>query len=66
MAKRDPLEGFSFHPEPDLETLISHQGVSPVEDLDELSLLWPVNDDPDALLQFILSERQHRRALIQP
>ena len=48
-------------PSPSLQELIDQQGVSPVEDLDELSDLWPVNDDPDLLLQYILADRAERR-----
>jgi hypothetical protein len=45
------------------EKLILEQGVAPVMDLTELDKLWPVDDDPDALLRFILSERARRRGL---
>jgi hypothetical protein len=44
-----------------LERLAAEQGVKPVSDLDEVSKLWPVKDDPDELLRFILSERASRR-----
>ncbi len=46
-----------------IEELARQQGVSPVYDLDEVSKLWPVDDDPDALLHFILAERRARRRL---
>lgn len=45
------------------EELIEIQGVSPVSNLDELSALWPADDDPDELLDFILDERKKRRKL---
>jgi hypothetical protein len=50
-------EDFSLH------KLIEQQGVSPVHNLDELSDLWPVDDDPDLLLRHILAERAERRRL---
>ena len=46
-----------------LSELIRQQGVSPVHNLDALSDLWPVDDDPDLLFQFILQERTERRQL---
>jgi hypothetical protein len=45
------------------DELAERQGVSPVSSLDELSALWPVDDDPDELLRFILAERENRRKL---
>src|SRR5262249_1708752 len=44
-----------------LEALAEEQGARPVTDLDELSDLWPADDDPDALLNYILTERRERR-----
>jgi len=42
--------------------LAEQQGVKPVDDLDELSGLWPdADDDPDELLDDILNERAQRR-----
>jgi hypothetical protein len=46
-----------------LQELAEQQGVDPVHDLQELTELWPVDDDPDALLDFILQERRARRRL---
>ena len=46
-----------------LEELAEQQGVTPVEDLKEVAQLWPVDDDPDELLRFILEERRARRQL---
>ena len=43
-----------------LSRLIEEQGVSPIDDLDELAALWPADDDPDALMSHVLSERQAR------
>ena len=50
-------EGFPFWSSLSLEELAEQQKVSPVEDLDELSALWPVDDDPDKLMDHILSDR---------
>ena len=48
-----------------LQHLIDQQGVAPVTDLDEISDLWPVDDDPDELLGHVLRERGSRRRLTQ-
>jgi hypothetical protein len=41
-----------------LSRLIAEQGVTPVDDLDQLAALWPTDDDPDALMNYILLERR--------
>jgi hypothetical protein len=46
-----------------LDRLIAEQGVTPIDDLDQLADLWPADDDPDALMNFVLLERQAR---VQP
>ena len=46
-----------------LSLLIAQQRVSPIDDLDELSRLWPADDDPDLLLEHVLNERAERRRL---
>jgi hypothetical protein len=46
-----------------LSRLITEQGVTPIDDLDELAALWPADDDPDALMNYVLSERQARLQL---
>jgi hypothetical protein len=46
-----------------LARLIQQQHVAPIDDLDALSDLWPADDDPDQLMQYILDERQQRREL---
>lgn len=43
------------------EELAELQGVQPVKDLDEISALWPVDDDPDEILAYVLKERALRR-----
>jgi hypothetical protein len=44
-----------------LEALAQQQGVKPADDLQEVAHLWPVDDDPEELLRFILDERRARR-----
>jgi hypothetical protein len=46
-----------------LNELIQQRGVAPVTDLDELSDLWPGDDDPDRLMRYVLEERTERRLL---
>jgi hypothetical protein len=46
-----------------LSHLIVEQGITPTHDLDELAALWPIDDDPDASLSYVLSERQARLQL---
>ncbi len=46
-----------------LEELAEQQGVSAVSNLDEISALWPADDDPDELLRYILLERSEGRKL---
>ncbi len=48
-----------------LEALAKQQGVTAVWDLDEISRLWPVNDDADELLAFLFRERAARRARVR-
>jgi hypothetical protein len=48
-----------------LEELAEQQQVLPVQNLDEFSELWPVEDDPDELLRYIAAERAVRRRLKQ-
>ena len=59
------LEATPFWNSIPLDQLAACQGVSPADDLDEIGALWPADDDPDALLQFILAERAERRKLNQ-
>jgi len=48
-----------------LEELIRQQGVKPITDVDELTKLMPVDDedDPEAMLRFILNERAAQRRI---
>ena len=48
-----------------LDELAEQQGVSAADDLDEIADLWPVDDDPDALMHYVLAERNERRSLSQ-
>jgi hypothetical protein len=43
-----------------LEELAKQQGVSAVDDLDEITALWTAEDDPDELLRYLLGERFER------
>ena len=43
-----------------LKQLIAEQGITPINNLDELAALWPADDDPDALMNYVLAERQAR------
>jgi hypothetical protein len=46
-----------------LEELAELQGVQPADDVDQISALWPVDDDPDRMLAHILEERSARRGI---
>jgi len=46
-----------------LTELIEQQHVSPINDLDEVSDLWPADDDPNLLMEYVLNERIQRRRL---
>lgn len=46
-----------------LDELIKQQHISPISNLDELSELWPVDDDPNLLMDYLLNERIERRRL---
>ena len=48
-----------------LDELAAQQGVSPVFDLEQISALWPADDDPGKLLQHIQRERDARRSLLR-
>jgi len=48
-----------------LDELAEQQGVSAVDDLDEIADLWPADDDADALMHYVLAERNERRSLSQ-
>ena len=52
MVRRPATE----EPEDALNRLIAEQGMVSVDNLDNLSDLWPADDDPDALMHFVLGE----------
>ncbi len=60
MSKQDTIENEETSL---LSDLIEKQHVSPINNLDELSSLWPADDDPDLLLEHVLNERFERRQL---
>ncbi len=60
-----PPQGISPGSPASIDELARQQGVGPVQDLNEIAALWPVDDDPDAMLRFILEERADRRATAQ-
>lgn len=49
--KHEPDEKADFT----LNRLIAEQGIMPIDDLDELAALWPADDDPEALMNFVLT-----------
>jgi hypothetical protein len=56
-----PAEAAPFWTSLSLEELAEQQGVSAIEDLDQISALWPADDDPDQLFDYILAERNDAR-----
>ena len=63
MTLKNPCHETNEKAEDVLRWLTAEQGVRPVDDLNELAALWPADDDPDALMNFVLSERQARGQL---
>lgn len=59
----DSPVGTSFWSSQSLDELAAQQGVAPVTDLDEISDLWPADDDADELQEYIQRERNARRNL---
>ena len=53
----------SFWANPTIEELIKEQNVAPADDLDAISALWPEDDDPDELLDHILTQRREWRRM---
>ena len=56
-------EGKSFWQSVSLEELAEEQGVSPVSAPEEIFALWPADDDPDDIMNYVLHERGARRKL---
>jgi hypothetical protein len=63
LPEEEPSEQALFWTTATLDQLIAEQGVAAIHDLDALGSLWPADDDPDALLAFVLHERAERRRL---
>lgn len=62
-AVRKEAERLPFWVSLPLEELAELQGVQPADDLDQISALWPVDDDPDRMLAHILEERSARHGI---
>ncbi len=58
-------ESAAFWESTSLDVLVENQGVAPADNLDQISALWPADDDPDDLLNYIMRERQERRTLLR-
>jgi hypothetical protein len=54
-------QGRSFWQSVSLEELAEEQDMGVVSDIDSVAALWPADDDPDALLDFVVRERHERR-----
>ena len=54
-------EGRSFWQSVSLEELAEEQDPGVVSNIESIAALWPADDDPDALLDFVLHERGERR-----
>ena len=57
------VEDILFWQSISLDELAEQQGVSAVEDLDEMAALWPADDDPDEFLRHLFAERAEQRKL---
>jgi hypothetical protein len=64
-ARGGEAERLPFWTSLPLEELAELQGVQPADDLDQISALWPADDDPDRMLAHILQERSARRRIAQ-
>jgi len=54
-------ESRSFWQSVSLNELAYEQAAAAVSDLDSIAALWPAEDDPDSLLEFVINERRERR-----
>ena len=59
----DPPASSHFWKSQTLDELAAQQGILPVSDLDEISALWPADDDADELLNHLQREREARRSV---
>lgn len=55
----------SFWRSKSLDELAAEQGVAPTTDLDAIADLWPADDDPDQLFDYLQHERAARRKLVR-
>lgn len=64
MSKPAPVASRDYGPQrgSSVDDLAVAQAVGPVDDLDALTLLWPADDDPDALDAFVRAQRVARRS----
>jgi hypothetical protein len=63
MNAKDFEMGSDFWRTIPLDVLAKQQGVSAASKIDEISALWPADDDPDQLLHHVLLERTETRKL---
>jgi len=61
MSKKNLEATYQQQAEPTLEKLIKQQKVSAIDNLEEISKLWPLADEPGDLFDFIMEARQERR-----
>ena len=54
----------SFWSSLSLTELAEAQGIAPAGDLEALAALWPSDDDPDELLEYLLADRAARRRVV--
>jgi hypothetical protein len=53
--------GRTFRESASLEQLIAEQGVTPIQDIDDLvGDFWPQDEDPDDFTNWLREERRHR------
>lgn len=60
IADIEDMQGIPFWKSIPTEDLIESQNVSPIANLEELTSLWPADDDPMVFLNYILSDRRKR------
>ncbi len=69
MKVDEPLEASTasgdFFKTVPLEELARQQGVGPVRDVNALFALWPGDEDPDELLDYILRKRERERKALR-
>jgi len=56
-------ETISFWEQASIEDLIHRQGVVPISNLDEVSDLWPADDNPNELMKYFEEEREQSKRL---